>query len=485
MHRRDFLRLGLLAGGLYACPGLILPAQAAVTLGRRTLVSVTLAGGPDFRHLFAPGIAANQPADSYAARWWAARAASQGIAVAQRNIAGYAQRYTSAYLSLNQPGTAVSAGAGILASCGWLKEQWDAGNVAMIHNVIGATSRDHAHSLLVMDQGDRGSGAIDRKPGWGGRLAALLGGTARVGALTKTPRPFCLAPSGNGQPPNADLVLNLANSRKLALAERVTNPNDPVWKQTGSELVLARSLKSYYAGRNFNGDPALARLARHERALRELGAQVTAQLGGGETLTDGARLPVPDAIRALYSDVAVPYPSRYWGGQIRNLHDVLALSGVVNTPVLSMEYGGWDTHKLQRDDIEGNFIDLFGKGRGFDLLWQNLDATARRNLVLVIYGEFGRQLAANGDQGTDHGRGNAVLVIGESVKGGMYGTPFPEREIPLFARGLNDDIQGLTGVEHVFGAVADWVAGGSTGNNVVNRSNALIESGLRLDQLFA
>ncbi|WP_284208927.1 twin-arginine translocation signal domain-containing protein, partial [Chitiniphilus shinanonensis] len=127
MNRRDFLKLSLLAGGLAAFPGLIPTAFGAVSVPRRTLVSVTLGGGPDFRHLFAPALAANEPADSYAMRWWAARATSQGLLADQRHRDAYLQRFGSAYQALTLPGTAQAAGLGVLASCGWLKEQWDAG----------------------------------------------------------------------------------------------------------------------------------------------------------------------------------------------------------------------------------------------------------------------------------------------------------------------------------------------------------------------
>ena len=44
--------------------------------------------------------------------------------------------------------------------------------------------------------------------------------------------------------------------------------------------------------------------------------------------------------------------------------------------------------------------------------------------------EFGRTVAENGARGTDHGHGNAMLLLGGNVKGGkIYGTwPGLERE---------------------------------------------------------
>jgi uncharacterized protein (DUF1501 family) len=43
--------------------------------------------------------------------------------------------------------------------------------------------------------------------------------------------------------------------------------------------------------------------------------------------------------------------------------------------------------------------------------------------------EFGRTVAENGSRGTDHGHGNAILVIGGGVKSGIYGVwAWPRRE---------------------------------------------------------
>src|SRR6185436_195785 len=42
--------------------------------------------------------------------------------------------------------------------------------------------------------------------------------------------------------------------------------------------------------------------------------------------------------------------------------------------------------------------------------------------LIVTMSEFGRAVSENGSRGTDHGHGNAMFVIGGSVKGGrVYG----------------------------------------------------------------
>jgi uncharacterized protein (DUF1501 family) len=44
------------------------------------------------------------------------------------------------------------------------------------------------------------------------------------------------------------------------------------------------------------------------------------------------------------------------------------------------------------------------------------------DVVVVTMSEFGRTVRENGNRGTDHGHGNAMLIMGGPVKGGkVYG----------------------------------------------------------------
>jgi len=43
------------------------------------------------------------------------------------------------------------------------------------------------------------------------------------------------------------------------------------------------------------------------------------------------------------------------------------------------------------------------------------------NLVLMTYSEFGRSLNENSSNGTDHGAASALFIVGNPVKGGLFG----------------------------------------------------------------
>jgi uncharacterized protein (DUF1501 family) len=54
-------------------------------------------------------------------------------------------------------------------------------------------------------------------------------------------------------------------------------------------------------------------------------------------------------------------------------------------------------------------------------LYQDLkEHNASANVVIFLFTEFGRRVHDNGS-GTDHGSGGLAFVIGDAVKGGLYG----------------------------------------------------------------
>jgi uncharacterized protein (DUF1501 family) len=72
--------------------------------------------------------------------------------------------------------------------------------------------------------------------------------------------------------------------------------------------------------------------------------------------------------------------------------------------------------------MEGRLYEnLAGLADGFDALAQNL-GPAWKNTVMIATTEFGRTVAVNGTNGTDHGTGTVMFVMGGAVKGGrLYG----------------------------------------------------------------
>jgi uncharacterized protein (DUF1501 family) len=89
------------------------------------------------------------------------------------------------------------------------------------------------------------------------------------------------------------------------------------------------------------------------------------------------------------------------------------------TKVWSVSLGGFDTHANEANaqaELLGVVSDSLSRFMG------QLKATTRSNdVTIMVYSEFGRRVAGNGSQGTDHGTSGPMFVIGNSVKGGFYG----------------------------------------------------------------
>jgi uncharacterized protein (DUF1501 family) len=466
MKRRDFLKTALAIGTLPAwgrLPYLGSVAHASTlfpVLQNKMLVNIMLHGGPDFRHLFPPAF--NENPDSYGYQYWMARAASHSI---PQSASACRSRWENDFFHESHGDTEF----GILKKCGWLRTMWESGNVAIISNMVGATTRDHPHCRLVMNQGNLYSGPEDtERSGWGGRLAAVTGGN--VLSLNAIPTAFAYGPhpSDSENHSNRNLI-SARDTRRFSLYR----PGDEVGNNWPKRHI-SRSLQGYYQAMKLELDQEsiYAGIVDHERVMSTLGEAIDERL---------AFAPIPAPIAALKEDVL---SSSGFGLQIRNLYDCFACSDIFSMRVASLEYMGWDSHRMQRGTIEPKFEDLFGDDKSLDVLSRELPGDVLDNTVFVIGGEFGRQLRANGDSGTDHGRGNAILVIGNGVKGGIYGEMFPLEELERL-QDNSPDISGLTTIDSLFSVVCDWVFEGAGNAVFPDRTMSTTEYGLNLASLFS
>ena len=93
----------------------------------------------------------------------------------------------------------------------------------------------------------------------------------------------------------------------------------------------------------------------------------------------------------------------------------------VGLEVAYAEIGGWDTHVNQGSAVGQLAARLDDFGRSIAALAADLGDSLEDTVILTM-SEFGRAVNENGNRGTDHGHGNAMLVIGGGVSGGkVYG----------------------------------------------------------------
>jgi uncharacterized protein (DUF1501 family) len=134
-----------------------------------------------------------------------------------------------------------------------------------------------------------------------------------------------------------------------------------------------------------------------------------------------------DAMKTLAHKTAGPYRPANGASYPRSpfgqaMQEIARLAkSDVGLEIAFAESTQWD-HHVNEGGAEGqiaNRLDDFSRG----IAALALDLGDRMaDTVILTMSEFGRAVAENGSRGTDHGHGNAMLVIGGGVKGGsVYG----------------------------------------------------------------
>ena len=103
----------------------------------------------------------------------------------------------------------------------------------------------------------------------------------------------------------------------------------------------------------------------------------------------------------------------------RSLKDVAQVHlADLGTQVFYTSHGPFDTHFDQSGSHAKLWIEI---SEALDSFFADLkEHNASENVVVMLFSEFGRRVKDNGT-GTDHGAAGAAFVIGDRIKGGMYG----------------------------------------------------------------
>jgi uncharacterized protein (DUF1501 family) len=118
-----------------------------------------------------------------------------------------------------------------------------------------------------------------------------------------------------------------------------------------------------------------------------------------------------------------------------------------------MEVSGWDTHQGQGTTQGVLAFVLDGLDKGVKVLSEALKPIWDRTTIL-FFTEFGRTVAANGSNGTDHGTGSVAFLAGGAVNGGRVLGQWPGLKQSTLLDGR--DLMPTTDLRAVFkGVLAD------------------------------
>jgi uncharacterized protein (DUF1501 family) len=308
-----------------------------------------------------------------------------------------------------------------------VKQLWDEGNVAIIHGIGYENSpRSHFRSMDIWHTCEPDKVGTE---GWLGKVIRDLD------------------PKGE----NVLKGVNFGQGLPRALALR------------GVPVTSVSDLASYGV---LSDVPTIGNDKERERVL-DLFAKMYAPAVGtgpvmdylsqtGKNVLSGADIlkqaPQKYASTVTYADTPI-------AKNLKNIAQVYLAD--LGTQIFYTQHGSFDTHFNELPMHSKLWTDV-GQAIG-DFFTDLREHEAGDNLIMVLFTEFGRRVKDNGT-GTDHGAGGVAFVIGEPVKGGMYGT-YPSLKAEDLTQGdlaPNYDFRGFytTIVEQWLGLEAAPIVGG-------------------------
>lgn len=119
------------------------------------------------------------------------------------------------------------------------------------------------------------------------------------------------------------------------------------------------------------------------------------------------------------------------------------------TRVWSVSLGGFDTHA---NEANAQAALLGSVSNSISRFMTQLKSTTRsKDVVVMVYSEFGRRVVGNASQGTDHGTSGPVFVIGDRIAGGFYG------DQPSLSKLVDGDLAVTTDFRSIYATILEKV----------------------------
>ena len=304
------------------------------------------------------------------------------IYVAKRGDPSNGGLAVSGALDLAPNNSTFDSSIGLHPQAAPLKELYDQGHLAIVHACgLDNDTRSHFDAMDYIERGTPGN--KNMSSGW---LTRHLQCVHPDGTLPTLAAAAAAPISLLGEP--EAVAMNDTRSYRLSGGWHYTNNPDPRYKD-----AMLNTAQAFYTG----GDPVLA--------------------AGKRTI---------ETIRALSGTTAytptTSYPDGDFGDSLQTVAQMIKLN--VGLRIATVDLGGWDHHESEGvNDSWGPFNQLAATlSQGLQAFYNDLPAHQSK-LTVVVMSEFGRRLGKNLSNGTDHGHGNVMLVLGGQVNGGkVYGT---------------------------------------------------------------
>jgi uncharacterized protein (DUF1501 family) len=204
---------------------------------------------------------------------------------------------------------------------------------------------------------------------------------------------------------NIGAVLPLMAVGEKQTASALSGDSSPVSNQVSESLTALGADDPH-------DTPAMSAVCTAYRSTSAFGAKISPVLGTGTPTV--AIDPLAGGLTFTGTSTTGPNPL----SDKLNVVSKCVKAGLP-TRVYMVALGGFDTHADERGTQE-SLLQVLDRGLTPFLREMSTDQHGK-NVVVMVYSEFGRRVAANASHGTDHGTAGPVFIAGAPVKGGFYG----------------------------------------------------------------
>src|SRR5690349_20437756 len=272
---------------------------------------------------------------------------------------------------------------GLNQNLGGIKKLWDGGKVAIVRGVgYPNPTFSHFESIRIWETGDPTRRQVD---GWLGRTLAT--------SYDSNGHPLTGCACGATDAPGA--------LRDLQATLTVIQDQKKFGFTGGSEVEAA-------VGALYKGTPGIY------GALFDTAIATATETMATLRTSASSYQPMAD-----YSDnVKLVYSSKNQLAAALQLAAELIVTGT-GVKLLHVTLGGFDTHytELNRHDDLMAYLDSAVSAFYQDLAAHNM----AQKVLIATWSEFGRRPKENASGGTDHGAAAPVLLIGDPIRGGLFG----------------------------------------------------------------
>jgi uncharacterized protein (DUF1501 family) len=137
-----------------------------------------------------------------------------------------------------------------------------------------------------------------------------------------------------------------------------------------------------------------------------------------------AALAAMDELRAANLATITPengavYPTTALGNKLLQAGQLI--KSELPVEAICLDSDGWDHHESLPNYIAQSLTELAGSLNAF---YTDM-GTRMQRITVLVHTEFGRRVAQNASQGTDHGTGSLAYLMGGGVSGGQVVTEWP------------------------------------------------------------